>query len=121
MHVLVRNVTAAAAAAFAVALSIAPASVAAHPSSDVVASNLKFTPSAIELHAGETTTLRLTSSEGVGGTQSDQLGILPATIVPGQFVTVKVTPAKAGTHVLRCTITCGSGHADTALTVKVLP
>src|SRR5690348_8341177 len=96
-------------------------SVSAHPSIDVVASNWKFTPSTIELHVGETTTLRLTSSEGVHGIKSDDLGISQTMITPGQFTTVTVTPKKAGKYVLHCEVMCGAGHANMALTVNVLP
>jgi cytochrome c oxidase subunit 2 len=109
----------------AVALAAAlagPASQAlAHPSIDIVASNWKFTPSTIELHVGETTTLRLTSSEGVHGLKSDELGIPQTTIAPGSFTSVEVTPKKAGKYVVHCSIVCGAGHADMALTVNVLP
>lgn len=107
-------------AAVFLAVSMAPA-VSAHPSIDVVASNFKFTPSSIELHVGQTTTLRFTSSEGVHGLKSDDLGIPQTTIAPGQLQTVTVTPKKAGKFVLHCTIVCGTGHADMALTVNVLP
>jgi cytochrome c oxidase subunit 2 len=98
-----------------------PAAVFAHPSVDIVASNWKFTPATIELHVGETTTLRLTSSEGVHGLQSDDLGIKATTIMPGSFTTVEVTPKKAGKYVIHCSIMCGAGHPDMALTVNVVP
>src|SRR5579863_8904029 len=93
-------------------LLVAGAPVAAHPAIDVVASNWKFTPSTIALHVGETTTIRLTSSGGVHGLKSDDLGIAQTTIMPGQFTTVTVTPKKAGSYVLHCAIMCGAGHAD---------
>jgi cytochrome c oxidase subunit II len=88
---------------------------------DIVASNWKFTPNVIQLHAGETTTLRLTSSEGVHGLQSDELGIPLTTISPGAFQTVSVTPKKAGKYVLHCAIMCGAGHPNMTLTVNVEP
>ncbi|MGA8533067.1 MAG: cupredoxin domain-containing protein [Candidatus Tumulicola sp.] len=110
------------ATAVIVSLMLVPAIPAlSHPSIDIVASNWKFTPSAIELHVGQTTTLRLTSSEGVHGLKSDELGISQATIMPGQFTTVSVTPKKAGKYVLHCAIMCGAGHADMTLTLNVLP
>ncbi|MBV9270326.1 MAG: cupredoxin domain-containing protein [Candidatus Eremiobacteraeota bacterium] len=93
--------------------------VAAHPSMDIVASNWKFTPGTITLHVGETTQLRLTSSEGVHGIESSDLGIPKTTIMPGKFTTVDVTPKKAGTYTIHCSIVCGSGHADMVLTVHV--
>ena len=107
--------------ALAALLLLPTAPALAHPSIDVVASNWKFTPNVVELHVGETTTLRVTSSEGVHGLQSDDLGIKQMTIMPGQFTTVDVTPKKAGKYVIHCSIMCGAGHADMALTVNVLP
>ena len=98
-----------------------PAVAAAHPSIDIVASNWKFTPDTIELHVGQPTTLRVTSSEGVHGLKSDELGIAETTIMPGQYSKVDVTPSKAGTYVLHCSIVCGAGHSNMILTVHVLP
>ena len=97
-----------------------PMTVSAHPSMDITASNWKFIPRTITLHVGETTQLRLTSTEGVHGIKSEALGIPLTTIQPGKFVTVDVTPRKAGTYVLHCEIICGPGHAKMALTVVVL-
>jgi cytochrome c oxidase subunit 2 len=93
----------------------------AHPTIDVVASNWKFTPATIELHVGETTVLHVTSSAGVHGLKSDELGIPQTTIMPGKFVDVEVTPKKAGTYKIYCSIVCGSGHGDMLLTVEVKP
>lgn len=112
---VVAVVTALIVLAFAFAYRPAPA----HPSIDVVASNWKFTPSTITLHVGETTTLRLTSTEGVHGIKSEDLSIPLTTIAPGKFVTVDVTPKKAGTYTLPCEIMCGPGHANMKLTVVV--
>jgi cytochrome c oxidase subunit II len=101
---------------------IGPAAPAlAHPTIDIVASNWKFTPSTIELHVGQETTLRLTSSEGVHGIASDDLGIPTTAITPGAFKTVNVTPKKAGKYVLHCAIMCGAGHASMTLTINVVP
>lgn len=88
---------------------------------NIVASNWKFTPSTVEMHVGQTTTLHLTSSEGVHGLKSDDLGIPQTMITPGATQTVNVTPNKAGKFVLHCAIVCGAGHANMALTVNVLP
>ena len=94
--------------------------VLAHPSIDIVASNWKFTPGTITLHVGEPQVLRFTSSEGVHGVQSDELGIPLTTIMPGKFTAITVTPKKAGTYVLHCAIMCGAGHANMKLIVKVV-
>ncbi|HVA38228.1 MAG TPA: cupredoxin domain-containing protein [Candidatus Dormibacteraeota bacterium] len=85
----------------------------------VVASNWKFTPATITVPAGEPTTLRLASSEGVHGIQSDALGLKQTVIVPGKFVEVTFTPSKAGTYPVHCSVMCGAGHADMVLTVEV--
>jgi cytochrome c oxidase subunit 2 len=86
----------------------------------LAASMGKFAPNAIELHAGETTTLHLTSTEGVHWLKSDDLGIPMTTIRPGSIATVLVTPKKAGTYVLHCQMFCGPGHADMTITVTVV-
>ncbi|MGA8099326.1 MAG: cupredoxin domain-containing protein [Candidatus Cybelea sp.] len=103
-------------------LAAAPVTSAlANPSIDLVASNWKFTPNTIELHVGATTTLRVTSSEGVHGLQSDELGISQTAIAPGSFKTIQVTAKKPGKYVLPCAIMCGAGHANMTLTVNVVP
>lgn len=83
---------------------------------NIVASNWKFTPNAITVVAGRPVTLRLTSTSGVHGIQSDQLGIPQTAISQDQFVRVTFTP-KAGTYVIHCSIQCGAGHRDMALTI----
>lgn len=99
-------------------LSMGGVSIASSPI-NVVASNWEFTPGTITLHVGQTTTLHLTSSEGVHGIQSDDLGIKQTMIMPGKGTDVTFTPTKAGTYVLHCTVFCGMHHATMALTIKV--
>ena len=88
---------------------------------EVVASNWKFTPNTIVLHAGQPTTLHLSSGEGVHGLQSDELGIPLTTLAPGTVKTLTVTPKKPGKYVLHCAVVCGAGHANMTLTVNVVP
>ena len=97
----------------------APLTVSAHPSLDIAAANWKFTPNKIEAHVGETTTLRVISSEGVHGIKSDELGIPDTKILPGRTSVVSFTPKKAGTYVLHCTVPCGQGHGDMQITIVV--
>ena len=97
----------------------APAS--ADTSLDIAASMGRFAPDAIQLHLGETTTLRLTSSEGAHYLKSDELGIPYTTIAPGSVVSVVVTARKTGTYVLHCATFCGPGHDDMELTITVVP
>ena len=105
----------------AIAALAIPAEGASNPTIDIVASNWKFTPDAITLHSGQETTLRLTSSQGVHGLESAELGIPLTTISPGAFTSVKVTAKKTGKYVLHCAIMCGAGHANMTLTVNVVP
>lgn len=108
-------------AAAILALATPMSTAAANPTIDIVASNWKFTPNTIVLHAGQATTLRLSSKEGVHGLQSDDLGIPSTMLAPGTVKTVEVTAHETGTYVLHCAIVCGAGHANMTLTVKVVP
>lgn len=101
-------------------ISLAPPLAAAHPSIDIVASNWKFTPATVTVPVNDETTLRLTSSEGVHGIASSDLGIATTTIMPNKFVTVKFTPKKAGTYDVHCAVVCGAGHGDMVLKIKVV-
>jgi len=108
-------------AAIAAFLQFAPLSALAHPSVDIGLSGTKFIPSEIELHVGETTTLRLLASEGTHMIESADVGISQTTIPPNETITIVVTPKKAGTFQVHCMATNGTEHADMILTVKVLP
>ena len=92
----------------------------AHPSIDIAVANWKFTPAKITIPVGEATTLRLTTTSGVHGIMSDELGIPLTTIPNGKVIEVTFTPKKTGTYVLHCQIVCGPGHADMALTIVVV-
>jgi cytochrome c oxidase subunit 2 len=108
-------------AALAAAVAMIPTGASAHPSIDIAVANWKFTPDKITIPVGEPTTLRMTTTSGVHGIKSDDLGIPMTTIPNGKVVEVTFTPKKAGTYVLHCQIFCGPGHADMALTVVVTP
>ncbi len=97
-----------------------PPRASAHPTIDIVASNWKFTPAEITVNVNEPTTLRLTSSEGVHGLKSDELGIPDTMILPGKFVTVTFTPKKAGTFTVPCSVVCGAGHPNMKLVIHVV-
>lgn len=89
------------------------------PPVTIQASNWKFTPGSITVQVGQAVTLDLTSTEGVHGIQSSDLGIPQTTITPGSTKTVTFTPKKTGTYLVHCSVPCGPGHADMVLTVKV--
>jgi cytochrome c oxidase subunit II len=101
--------------------AIPAASTAATSPINIVASDWKFTPDTIQIHVDQESTLRLTSSGGVHGLQSDELGIPLTTIAPGASTNVKVVPKKVGKYALHCAIMCGTGHANMTLTVNVVP
>jgi cytochrome c oxidase subunit 2 len=104
-----------------IAASAATASAApANAPITITASNWKFAPAEVTVHVGQPVTLDLTSTEGVHGLQSDDIGLPATTIVPGRTQSVTFTPKKTGTYVLHCTIPCGPGHAKMALVVHVV-
>jgi heme/copper-type cytochrome/quinol oxidase subunit 2 len=115
------------AALFTVAASAAPGSAASHKNSaqpiiNVVATaDQKFSPDHIVLHVGKPATLHFSSSGGVHGIASPDLGIPATMLMPGKPVSFHVTPKKAATYKLPCTIVCGPNHADMALTIQVKP
>jgi heme/copper-type cytochrome/quinol oxidase subunit 2 len=85
----------------------------------IVASNWQFMPNTINVAAGRAVTLRLTSTSGVHGIQSNELGIPLTTIKPDQLVQTTFIPKAAGTYVLHCAIECGAGHSNMTLTIVV--
>jgi cytochrome c oxidase subunit 2 len=99
----------------------APTAAMAHPPIDIAVANWKFTPNKITVTVNEPVTLHFTSTSGVHGVESKDLGIKQTAITPGKPVDVTFTPAKAGTYVIHCSIVCGAGHADMALTIVVTP
>ena len=101
------------------AMTFADTAPSSAPPLAVTASNYKFAPSMITVQVDQAVTLDLTSTEGVHGIQSSDLGIPATTIVPGRTKTVTFTPKKTGTFLIHCTVPCGPGHADMVLTVKV--
>jgi cytochrome c oxidase subunit 2 len=112
---------------FAVATAAVPTSAAKPhqtvlPVVNVVATaDQKFAPDHVVLHVGKRQTLRFTSTAGVHGIVSTDLGIPSTMITADKPVSVSVTPKKAGTYKIPCSIVCGPGHADMALTVEVKP
>jgi len=106
----------------AVPTSAAKPQMTALPVVNIVATaDQKFAPDHIVLHVKKRQTLRFTSSGGVHGIVSTDLGIPATMIMPGKPVSIAVTPKKAGTYRIPCTIVCGPGHADMALTIQVNP
>ena len=116
---LQRSSAALAAALVGAALALGGRPATAGSTTDLVLSNWKFTPATVVAHVGEETTLRLKSSEGVHGIESEALGIPKTVLPPDKVVEVTFTPKKAGTYDVHCAIMCGEGHEKMALVVKV--
>lgn len=85
----------------------------------IIAVPSTFTPNAIVLHAGRTTTLHFSHTQGVHAIASPELGIPNTVLAAGKDVDVAVTPAHTGTYVLHCQIVCGADHDTMTLTVTV--
>lgn len=103
----------------ALAGSESVATAAAQPIA-VTASNWKFSPAEITVHVNQPVTLKLSSSEGVHGFASPDLGINNTMLAPGSTKTVTFTPTKPGTYAIHCSMMCGQGHADMTFIVKVV-
>ena len=87
----------------------------------VATADQKFAPDHVVLHVHKRQTLRFTSAAGVHGIVSKDLGIPATMITADKPVSVNVTPQKAGSYKIQCSIMCGPGHADMALTIAVKP
>jgi cytochrome c oxidase subunit 2 len=87
----------------------------------VATADQKFAPDHIVLHVRKRQTLHFTSAAGVHGIVSKDLGIPATMITADKPVSVSVTPQKAGSYKVQCSIMCGPGHADMALTIVVKP
>jgi cytochrome c oxidase subunit 2 len=106
----------------AVPTSAAKPQTAALPVVNIVATaDQKFAPDHIVLHVRKRQTLHFTSASGTHGIVSKDLGIPATMIAADKPVSVSVTPQKAGSYKLQCSIMCGPGHADMALTIVVKP
>jgi Heme/copper-type cytochrome/quinol oxidases, subunit 2 len=80
----------------------------------VDAKNFQFTPSDIQLHAGDTVKLTLQNSDGVHGLEIPDLNV---NIKNGETATFTVD--KAGNYDFNCSIQCGAGHDNMTGTLTV--
>ncbi len=96
-----------------------PAPKPAAPINVVATAEQQFQPAVVVMHVGKAQTLHFTSASGVHGIASTELGIPQTMIAADKPVNVVVTPKKAGTYKLPCTIVCGPGHAEMLLTIEV--
>jgi cytochrome c oxidase subunit 2 len=109
------------AAFFVCALVAVTGSIASADPITVTASSDGFAPASITVHVNQPVTIALTSSGGVHGVQSSELGISQTMIEPGSTSNVTFTPKKVGDFILHCSVPCGPGHAKMALAIHVVP
>ncbi|HEY0758835.1 MAG TPA: cupredoxin domain-containing protein [Acidisarcina sp.] len=85
----------------------------------VTASKFKFTPDPITLKKGEPVILVLTSSDVAHGLRFRDLDI-DLKVSKGGTTQVQFTPSRTGDFVGHCSVFCGVGHGEMALTIHVV-
>ena len=80
-----------------------------------------FSPDRLQLRAGETVRLRLSSPDVVHGFTIPGLGVDVGEIYPGKVVEVDITPQKAGRYAFACTRWCGADHWRMRGVIEVAP
>lgn len=86
----------------------------------VNAKNWEWEFETTEFKKGQTYKLIVTSTEGLHGLTIDGTTVKDVKAMQGQEETVIFTPDKVGDLLARCTIMCGTGHAQMKTTLKVV-
>ena len=84
----------------------------------ITAKNFSFSPAVVRLKKGEPVTFHLRAAQGVHGLNAPEGGI-NSMVLTAKEQLVHATPAKAGTFVVHCSIVCGTGHSQMAMTFIV--
>jgi cytochrome c oxidase subunit 2 len=84
----------------------------------ITAKNFSFSPAVVRLKKGEPVTFYLRAAQGVHGMNIPEVGINSMVLTAKEQI-VHATPSKAGTFVMHCSIVCGTGHAQMAMTFIV--
>jgi len=102
-------------------VSISGVAAAAAPKTvQITAKDFAFTPAVVTLKEGQPVTLKLVSTQGVHGLVAPEIGLDKTVTIGSTPTSVTVTPKKTGTFVEHCAIFCGAGHANMAVTFKVV-
>ncbi|MDE2571469.1 MAG: cupredoxin domain-containing protein [bacterium] len=96
------------------------AGAAAPKTVEISAKDFAFTPAVVTLKAGQPVTLKLVATQGAHGLQAPEIGLDKVVTITSKPTEVTVTPKKAGTFVEHCALFCGAGHANMAITFKVV-
>lgn len=84
----------------------------------VVSTDWKWEMSQTTFKKGETVTFSIQGKKGVHGFAIDGTDI-DQRVAPGETKEVKWTPDKAGEFTIKCSIACGTGHADMVQKITV--
>ena len=84
----------------------------------ITAKNFSFSPAVVRLKKGEPVVFHLRSTQGVHGLNAPAVGIHDL-VLTAKEAFVRATPSQAGTFVVHCSIVCGAGHAQMAMTFIV--
>jgi cytochrome c oxidase subunit 2 len=107
------------AAALAAAVRVASARPGEPPRIvEISARRFEFVPNRVELVAGQTVRLRLSSKDVRHGFFQKDLSI-DSEFVPGESTEIDVTAREAGTFTAICDRFCGSGHGGMKMTFVV--
>jgi cytochrome c oxidase subunit 2 len=87
----------------------------------VVAKKYEFTPSRIELKAGEPVEITFESEDVKHGFSVKELDVEKVTFEKGKPATVTFTPQKPGTYDFKCAKICGMGHSTMKGEIVVAP
>jgi cytochrome c oxidase subunit II len=87
---------------------------------EVVAKRFAFEPADITVKKGEPVDLVLTSTDVNHGVRIRELGV-DLRVTKGKRAETDFTPQAVGTYVGHCSVFCGSGHGQMALTIHVVP
>jgi len=86
----------------------------------ITAKNFAFTPGVVTLKEGQPVTLKFVATEGIHGLQAPEIGLNKVVTITSTPTAVTVTPTQVGTFTEHCAIFCGAGHANMAVTFKVV-
>lgn len=103
----------------AVCICASPAAYASPHRIEVTAKRFAFEPGEITVKKGETVELVLASGDVPHGLRIRELNI-DVRVSKGKPTTLTFTPDQVGTFVGHCSVFCGSGHGQMALTIHVV-
>lgn len=77
----------------------------------VISKQFSFEPNPIKVKLNERVRIRLTTTDVAHGMAVPEFGFV-LNVDPGQEAVGELQPNRKGTFIVRCSISCGSGHSD---------